>query len=95
MGPRVKHEDDTSCMTEEQVRVETWWSDDQQDGWYSSITARGDPYWRGGRALLAVVPRHVVYSREAGVAPPMPPCGESPEVMEALFALAKKLVDGA
>ena len=47
MGPRVKHEDDTSCMTEEQVRVETWWSDDQQDGWYSSITARGDPYWRG------------------------------------------------
>ena len=47
VGPRVKHEDDTSCMTEEQVRVETWWSDDQQDGWYSSITARGDPYWRG------------------------------------------------
>jgi hypothetical protein len=24
---------------------------------------------------LAVVPTHVVYSREAGVAPPMPPCG--------------------
>ena len=25
--------------------------------------------------LLAVVPRDVVYSREAGVAPRMPPCG--------------------
>ena len=26
-------------------------------------------------ATLAVVPRDVVYSREAGVAPSMPPCG--------------------
>ena len=26
VGPRVKHEDDT-FMTEEQVRVETWWSE--------------------------------------------------------------------
>ena len=24
---------------------------------------------------LVVVPTHVVYSRDAGVAPPMPPCG--------------------
>ena len=29
----------------------------------------------GDPTTLDVVPRHVVYSREAGVAPPMPPCG--------------------
>ena len=57
-----------------------------RDMWLTGFGARRAA-WRPDAALVAglsscpmrlgVVPRDVVYRREAGTAPPMPPCGRS------------------